>query len=179
MSTWSLIKSILCISLVADVKFSKGDCGQIELVKVNTGEEFINGTKMNVAFKTTTDCKADDLLEANDTPFCLMAEQSAIDENGIILDERATLIPGPCKISHCNSAFRSADSDSTTTSAEKTGDSEADSSNKVEEEEEEKPRPKSRQNKPKKGSMGGMERSVNVSCQSMCSKSVSHQLPFG
>lgn len=154
---------------MADVKFSKGDCGQIELVKVITGKEFLNGTKMNVAFKATTACKAGDLLEANDNQFCLMAEQSVIDENGFILDERATLIPAPCEMSNCMSAFRNADSDSTTTPAEKAGDSAADSSNKVEEEEEEeeKPRPKSRQNKPKKGSMGGMERSVNVSCQSM------------
>ena len=145
------------IFAVAEVSFNKDECGKLILDNLINGKNLLNATgPMDVAIKA--DCEPNELLDSKEK-FCMVVEKSACDDAGIILDERAMLSQGSCDMSVCQTGLRMADDD-TEEPIPAENAVEEEQSNKPEEEK--KARTVNRQ-KQQKGSLTGMERSVNVS----------------
>lgn len=154
----------LSLSLVvAEVEFSKSDCGICKLNSIRSSGDLTlsNGTEMPVAVKG--DCAGGNVFESA-TTFCLIAQPSTVSLNEdnvptLTLDENTALIAGPCDLSSCITSFRQAtiagdntvDFETTTTKPEEEG--------------------KKLKRKPQKSNLNGKERSVNVSVfeQTVCS----------
>ena len=152
----------LCI-LVAEVTFANEECGKITFNKVIKGSELVSENLSVFVTAIKPDCEHKDVLESKEN-FCLLADKAAINEQGVTLDNRSLLLRGSCDVT-CettsgSAGFRTADESTNEIPADNTEGEKIDDSKS--EEEKPKSRTVNRQGK-QKGTMTGMERSVNVS----------------